>query len=199
MYLECNRQSNDRTGRPWQGGYCSGHRHQPYGGLVHNPLSGSIRGSFEPGADALIKAVKEQLRRVPDKGLGYGVLKYINREAALAGPACWDIVFNYLGQLDNVLREGGKWLRGAGESAGPGRSEEQVAAEKISVNAMIQGGTLIIHWSYSSRHYEQQTIKELAEGYASNLELLIARCLEQGKTGVVYTPSDYGLGCRDGL
>ena len=28
-----------------------------------------------PGADALIKSVKEQLRRVPDKGMGYGVLK----------------------------------------------------------------------------------------------------------------------------
>ena len=89
----------------------------------------------------MIKAVKEQLRRVPDKGLGYGVLKYINREGALAGGVCWDIVFNYLGQLDNVLREGGKWLKEAPGNR-PVREEagEQVAAGKISVNASDTGG-----------------------------------------------------------
>jgi NRPS condensation-like uncharacterized protein len=31
----------------------------------------------------LIKSVKEQLRKIPDKGIGYGVLKYINKEKVL--------------------------------------------------------------------------------------------------------------------
>jgi hypothetical protein len=58
---------------------------------------------------------------------------------------------------------------------------------------MIQAGELVVNWSYSTRHYEQQTIKHLAEDYVSNLQLLINHCLEQARSGVVYTPSDYGL------
>ena len=34
-----------------------------------------------------IKSVKEQLRNIPDKGLGYGVLRYINKEERLSGKA----------------------------------------------------------------------------------------------------------------
>ncbi|HSF45288.1 MAG TPA: amino acid adenylation domain-containing protein, partial [Chitinophagaceae bacterium] len=53
----------------------------------------------EPGE--MIKSVKEQLRTLPDKGLAYGVLKYINKEEVLQNKPGWDILFNYLGQLDN--------------------------------------------------------------------------------------------------
>ena len=142
----------------------------------------------------LIKSVKEQLRQLPDKGLGYGVLKYICKESSLQGPEPWDIVFNYLGQLDNVVRES-KWLSGAGESQGPGRSDEQVVQEKISLNSFVRGGELVLSWNYSSKHYNEGTIEALSETYLSNLEKLIAHCIDQQTTGrAVYTPSDYGLG-----
>jgi hypothetical protein len=74
-----------------------------------------------------IKTIKEQLRRVPDKGLGYGVLKYINKDEKLSKHQCWDIVFNYLGQLDNVVSVVGKQLSGAGESRGSSSDAEQAA------------------------------------------------------------------------
>jgi non-ribosomal peptide synthase protein (TIGR01720 family) len=52
-----------------------------------------------------VKAVKEQLRAVPAKGLGYGVLRYLSsdpdvrrRLAALAQP---QLGFNYLGQFSS--------------------------------------------------------------------------------------------------
>jgi len=145
-----------------------------------------------------IKSVKEKLRRVPDKGLGYGVLKYINKDEKLSRKECWDIVFNYLGQLDNVVGSG-KWLSAAGESRGAGSSEEQPLNFLISINGMIQGGELILNWGYSSRHYEKETISELIEKYQSTLELLISHCIEQQKkSGVVYTPSDYGLSSEIG-
>ncbi len=143
--------------------------------------------------DELIKTVKEQLRQVPDKGLGYGVLKYINKEEALQGDECWDIVFNYLGQLDNVVKES-RWLSGAGEAMGASRSEELPVSEKLSVNGMVQSGELVLYFGYSSLHYHQDTVIELASAYISNIEGLIEHCLEQHKVaGAVYTPSDYGL------
>ncbi|MEO6230171.1 MAG: non-ribosomal peptide synthase/polyketide synthase [Ferruginibacter sp.] len=140
-----------------------------------------------------IKSIKEQLRRVPDRGLGYGVLKYINKEAALQVNDGWDIVFNYLGQFDNVVNES-KWLTGAGESTGIQISELYESNEKISVNGFVQSGELVLNWGYSSLHYDVATIEKLAADYIAKLQELIADCLQQEGIGEVYTPSDYGLG-----
>jgi amino acid adenylation domain-containing protein/non-ribosomal peptide synthase protein (TIGR01720 family) len=138
----------------------------------------------------LVKSIKEQLRLVPDKGMGYGVLKYIVAEDSLKGKPCWDIVFNYLGQLDNVV-SGGKLLSPAGESTGLQISEENLAGYTISINSMVQGGELILGWSYSTRHYEAETINALAESYLAGLKAIILHCKDQ--QGAVFTPSDYGL------
>jgi non-ribosomal peptide synthase protein (TIGR01720 family) len=145
------------------------------------------------GNDGLIKSVKEQLRGIPDMGLGYGVLKYINKETTLQGKEPWDIIFNYLGQLDNVVRET-SLLSAAPELGGAGRSREHVLGEKLAVNSLIQDGQLLLNWSYSSRHYEEPTIQQLSKEYVSALEDLIAHCITQQQSGTVYTPSDYGLG-----
>ena len=56
------------------------------------------------GGDALgraLKSIKEQLRALPNNGLGYGLLRYLNRETApqLAGQAAPQIGFNYLGRV----------------------------------------------------------------------------------------------------
>ena len=144
-----------------------------------------------------IKSVKEQLRNIPDKGLGYGVLRYINKEERLPGKH-WDIVFNYLGQLDNVVSSG-KWLSGAGadESKGSSSSDDIRADYHLSVNSMVQAGELILNWGYSVKHYKKSTIENLTRRYKSILESLISHCIElEKKQGVVYTPSDYGLGAE---
>jgi len=146
-----------------------------------------------PDAGAMIKEVKEALRRVPDKGLGYGVLKYINKTEELQGRDPWDLVFNYLGQLDTAVGSGG-WLSGAGESMGAAASEAQASSSRLSVNSAVSGGELVLRWSYSSRHYEKETIYKLAGDYIAQLEWLISHCLEQEEP--VYTPSDYGLGAE---
>ncbi len=144
------------------------------------------------GMAGVIKSVKEQLRQVPDKGIGYGVLKYLHAEPGLSGEEPWDIVFNYLGQLDNAIR-GSEWLGVAKEPAGKNVSDSYRVREKLSVNAMVVGGELVLHWGYSRLHYEAETIGELAAAYSRELEELIVHCLERGRTGVVYTPADYGL------
>ena len=144
-------------------------------------------------ADVLIKSVKEQLRQIPEKGLGYGILKYINKEESLQGGDPWEIIFNYLGQVDNVIKES-KFFSAAGESAGSSRSGELEVREKLSVNSIIKKGELVVTWTYSNKHFNQETIERLSSDYISNLEWLISHCIDQQKIGVVHTPSDYGLG-----
>jgi amino acid adenylation domain-containing protein len=58
----------------------------------------------------ILSSVKEQLREIPDKGIGYGVLKYMGEKREEDGAAKqggeggvpWDIVFNYLGQSGSL-------------------------------------------------------------------------------------------------
>ena len=82
-----------------------------------------VRGAATPG-DAL-RAVKEQLRQVPRRGLGWGLLlsgAAGDRLRALPRPR---LAFNYLGQLDGALAAGGP-LRPAAESPGPAQSPRAV-------------------------------------------------------------------------
>jgi non-ribosomal peptide synthase protein (TIGR01720 family) len=144
--------------------------------------------------DDWIKSVKEQMRKIPDMGLGYGVLKYLNKEESMQGKEPWDVIFNYLGQFDNVVRES-EWLTSADESTGLGKSKEQIVNEKLTINCHVKDGELVLNWNYSTKHYKDETIRNLVADYISNLELLINHCIrQQSSGGVVYTPSDYGLG-----
>ena len=57
--------------------------------------------------DLTVASVEEQLRAVPDHGLGYGLLRYsdVDQEASLrlaAAPQA-ELLFNYLGQFDSTL------------------------------------------------------------------------------------------------
>ncbi|MGY5059959.1 amino acid adenylation domain-containing protein [Streptomyces sp. 900105755] len=57
-----------------------------------------------PAAGMAIKLAKEQLRGIPDKGVGYGLLRYLNPETAsqLAGYPVPQIGFNYLGRISDA-------------------------------------------------------------------------------------------------
>ncbi|MDX5418201.1 MAG: amino acid adenylation domain-containing protein [Hymenobacteraceae bacterium] len=145
-------------------------------------------------ASDLIKSVKEQLRQVPDKGLGYGALRYLHPEAkvreSLTGQES-ELVFNYLGQLDNTLNSS-RWFAEASELCGKPASPANKAGGKISVNGSIAGGQLSLSWSYSTKHFHKETIERLATHYLEALSELIVHCQE--KQVPEHTPSDYGLG-----
>lgn len=67
-----------------------------------------VRLSTAEAMDTSIKTIKEQLRAVPNKGLGFGALRYLgDQEAsqALAELAPPRITFNYLGQFDASFDE----------------------------------------------------------------------------------------------
>src|SRR4051812_45212007 len=57
-----------------------------------------------PAAGRAIKAVKEQLRAVPDDGMGFGLLRHLNPKtvAALATDREPQIGFNYLGRTSGA-------------------------------------------------------------------------------------------------
>ncbi|MBK8552375.1 MAG: amino acid adenylation domain-containing protein [Ignavibacteria bacterium] len=157
---------------------------------THYPVMLEINALSEEGS--IIKSVKEQLRQVPDKGLGFGVLKYINKISFLKSAPQPDIIFNYLGQSDNVLNAS-QWFALAGETGGSERSEKFVVDNKISLSGIVQSGELMFDWRYSQKNYDLETIERIADQFQTNLKSLISHSLERLRTGIEHTPSDYGV------
>jgi non-ribosomal peptide synthase protein (TIGR01720 family) len=153
------------------------------------------QGALDIGSQ--VKSIKEQLGKLPDKGLSYGVLKYLHKDQSvrehLEGE-CWDVVFNYLGQTDNVTGRKG-WLKEAEEDTGEPISEANIRREKLEIVGIITGGRLRLSWGYSKKQYESATISAIAVEYTTHLQQIIAHCVQKAAAGISeYTPSDYGMG-----
>ncbi|WP_148662958.1 non-ribosomal peptide synthetase, partial [Scytonema hofmannii] len=142
----------------------------------------------------VLKSVKEQLRAIPNKGIGYGLLRYLNQDAVQSGqldkvPKA-QISFNYLGQFTQVLNR--EFLISlADESSGKDQSLQGQRSTSLDINAVIADQQLQIHWTYSRNLHAQTTIEHLASEFVCELQNLIAHCLEPDNVG--YTPTDFPL------
>ena len=148
-----------------------------------------------PGAgfESSIKGIKEQLRAIPDKGIGYGLLRYLGSaeaQAALGGAAQPKVTFNYLGQFDNNFDEGALWVP-ATEDKGAGQDEQAPMANTLSIDGRVYQGQLSLTWTYSGDVFEDSTIHALARAYEEALAELIEHCLSPSSGGL--TPSDVPL------
>ncbi|MFJ7147384.1 non-ribosomal peptide synthase/polyketide synthase [Streptomyces sp. NPDC100445] len=141
-----------------------------------------------------LKAVKEQLRAVPERGLGHGVLRHLARDAALTGTPMPGISFNYLGRFD--WSAGGGTLVGAvpgglGGAEAPGTERPHL----LDVVARVEDDELEITWHYSPGRHREDTVAALAGGMLRALEDLVAHCVRPGAGG--RTPSDFPLARLD--
>ncbi|MDT4812896.1 Linear gramicidin synthase subunit B [compost metagenome] len=140
-----------------------------------------------------IKAIKEQLRGVPHKGLGHGVLRHLadaaSREAMVALPQA-RITFNYLGQFDQSFGRDALF-RPLDEPAGAAHDEGAPLPNWLGIDAQVYGGQLRIRWTYGAGRYEERTVQALAEGFVEELARLIEHCLDEDAGGP--TPSDFPL------
>jgi non-ribosomal peptide synthase protein (TIGR01720 family) len=145
------------------------------------------------GIGSMIKSVKEQLRNIPDKGMGYGALRYLHPEPGVRDSLrsnCWDIVFNYLGQMDNVL-SAGSWFEAARESSGEHIDPGYFTREKFVLKAGIAANVFSLSWSYAPQQFQAETVVFLVREYMNNLMKLIDHC--KAKEDKEVTPADFGL------
>ncbi|OKO50208.1 non-ribosomal peptide synthetase [Pseudomonas sp. BTN1] len=140
-----------------------------------------------------IKAIKEQLRGVPHKGLGYGVLHYLAddlcKQSMAALPSA-QITFNYLGQFDQSFGTDALF-HPLEESAGQAHDPDAPLPNELSIDSQVYGGELVLRWTFSRERHDQQVIGDLAEAYLAELHSLIAHCLQDDAGGL--TPSDFPL------
>jgi len=145
-----------------------------------------------------IKGIKEQLRAIPHKGIGFGALRYLGDPQAqqlLADLPVPRITFNYLGQFDASFDDDDALFVPVGENAGSEQSAEAPLGNWLSINGQVYNGELDLSWTFSHEMFSQAQVQELADAYALELEQLIAHCTRYGSGGV--TPSDFPLARLD--
>nr|WP_262880400.1 non-ribosomal peptide synthetase [Pseudomonas paralcaligenes] len=141
-----------------------------------------------------ILQVKEMLRAVPDKGLGYGVLRYLGsveqRERLQRLPEA-RVTFNYLGQFDNSFQGQASAFLPTGEAHGADISDHAPLDNWLSINGQVYGGELSLSWTFSEAMFEPAVMQRLADAYAAELRLLIEHCCDPHNGSV--SPSDFDL------
>ncbi len=153
------------------------------------PVHLNLWGVIGPGE--ALKSVKEQLRRIPNKGIDYGVLRYLGEDTILREPLSLchaEVSFNYLGQFDRILPEP-SLFRLTRESAGPEHSPYGRRRYLLEIEGSISGEQLYVNWTYSENLHQRSVIESLARGFIQALQNLIAHCQAAEAGG--YTPSDF--------
>ncbi len=152
------------------------------------PVCLKLGNLHHPGES--LKSVKEQLRGIPNRGIGYGILRYLNPDInkKLEGVAQAQVSFNYLGQFDQTHLAPLGW-KYAQESSGSIHSSKGQRRHLLNVNGLVIEGRLQMEWKYSEAFHHQATVENLANNYVKVLEAIIDHCLSPEAGG--YTPSDF--------
>jgi non-ribosomal peptide synthase protein (TIGR01720 family) len=127
-----------------------------------------------------VKIVKEQLREIPNRGIGYGVLRYLSDESIaekLQTLPQAEVLFNYLGQSDQVLSESSIFSL-ADADIGAARSPKGSRRHLLDINAIVVADQLQISWTYSNAIHRQSTVENLAENFIKALRSLIHQVSE---------------------
>ncbi|MFJ3826069.1 amino acid adenylation domain-containing protein [Streptomyces nodosus] len=134
--------------------------------------------------DAVLATVRARLAELPDGGIGYGLLRYLNERtgpqlAALATP---QLGFNYLGRFaaggtDAAAQDwspppGASGLTGGGDAAMP-------MAHSLDLNAQTEdrpdGPRLIASWAWPDEMFDEADVRDLAESWFRALTSMVAR------------------------
>ncbi|PTT79579.1 non-ribosomal peptide synthetase, partial [Pseudomonas sp. HMWF010] len=139
-----------------------------------------VRLQPETELAASLKAIKEQLRAVPDLGLGFGLLAQQGQLTERAP----QLLFNYLGQFDEGrdglrLREGGLW-----------READAPMDAPLVINAEQRGGALQLHIDFNPAQLARTTLEGLVARLQDELHSIAQHC---AKVSPRLTPSDVPL------
>nr|WP_308289725.1 non-ribosomal peptide synthetase [Streptomyces muensis] len=168
-------------------------------------LSDAFAGG--PAAGTIVKRVKEQLREVPDKGIGYGLARHLNPRTApqFAGLPMPQVAFNYLGRFTTAGVENAgsttvpDWTVLA-TAAGIGGTDPRVPlAHALELNARTNDGPggpeLAATWTWAGGILDEGEVRDLADLWFRALEALAVHAEDPDAGGL--TVSDVSLSLLD--
>ncbi|BBN81298.1 hypothetical protein PA25_12830 [Pseudoalteromonas sp. A25] len=136
-----------------------------------------------------IIATKEQLRFIPNKGIGYGLLRYMQPHDSTITAGYSNLVsFNFLGRRNNDINEQFSLNTGLVPAT---RDPKNCRSHLLDINVLVENHQLHIHWSYPKNHNAFSNMSNITQAFHRNLETIIAHCLDSnfGRT----TGADFEL------
>ncbi|MGM9978728.1 MAG: amino acid adenylation domain-containing protein, partial [Clostridium sp.] len=148
--------------------------------------------NYQNNIEDNIIETKEILRRVPNNGIGYGVLKYDSKNNLNNTDV--NLCFNYLGDINNMLSGEGDNVNNyisisnlpTGEA-----SKGNANVNNITFNEWIVDGKLQIDVSFNKGKYSFDYIQNFVNAYVVSLNEVICQCMD--KEEITKTASDFGL------
>ncbi|MFB2983429.1 amino acid adenylation domain-containing protein [Microseira sp. BLCC-F43] len=138
--------------------------------------------------EEVLKAVKEQLRAIPHRGIGYSVLRYLSNAEQLQTLPKAEVRFNYLGQSDQVFQNSSLFQL-APESIGADRSLRGNRSYLLDINAIVVAGRLQFDWTYSEQIHSRDRIENLALEFVAVMRSLILQ--SHSPDAASYTTTDF--------
>ncbi|MBV8695972.1 MAG: amino acid adenylation domain-containing protein, partial [Ktedonobacteraceae bacterium] len=151
----------------------------------------------QPEAIEALRTTKAMLRQLPQRGIGYGLLRYLHPDTtvrnSLRGRYEPQASLNYLGQFDQVMGSDALFPL-ASEPSGMAHGPENQRIHQLYVLAMIVGDQLQISWQYSAQLHRAETIQQLTRYYLTRLRQLISSSQQVTSRGAFpYIPDDFPL------
>ncbi len=152
-----------------------------------------------PAAGVAAKTVKEQLRAVPDRGIGFGLLRYLNRETAhtLSQLPVPQISFNYLGRVGGSDADASAgWVPIRDEDLRTVAAVDLPLASVLEVNVMTvdsdteDGPQLVAGWTFPPDILGADDVRQLGGQWWLDA---LAGLGEFAAGGGGFTPSDFDL------
>nr|WP_020552118.1 non-ribosomal peptide synthetase [Embleya scabrispora]MYS81904.1 non-ribosomal peptide synthetase [Streptomyces sp. SID5474] len=163
-----------------------------------------LEDAFTGGGSAggVVKAVKEQLKAIPDKGIGYGLLRYLNPETAdaLGAHGTGQFSFNYLGRFTADTKpqsaSGTGWTVAADAADLAAEPDADMPAlATVEINSYVldgaQGPRLSAEIGFPAGLLTRDEAQEFADLWRTALEGLARHAAKPGAGGL--TPSDVPL------
>lgn len=136
---------------------------------------------------------KEMLRRIPQNGIGYGIIQY---RGTCKSEEKVDLCFNYLGQWNNETYDT-RDITITDVKCGPNIAAENKLNNSITFNSQIMEGVLTVSIIYDKGKYSASVIRKLGCHYEKALNEIIDICVS--KQEEIRTASDYGAEVTDDI
>jgi amino acid adenylation domain-containing protein/non-ribosomal peptide synthase protein (TIGR01720 family) len=133
---------------------------------------------FEPGS--ALQSIKQQLRGIPNQGIGFGLLRYLTRDDPELEPlrrmAQPGLSFNYMGQFDQVFRPESRF-RLSSQDCGASLCPDGRRPFSLEVYGSVANAKLVLDWEYNGDMFNPSTVDNLSQNFLDCLRLLIAHCI----------------------
>jgi amino acid adenylation domain-containing protein/non-ribosomal peptide synthase protein (TIGR01720 family)/FkbM family methyltransferase len=118
--------------------------------------------------------VKECLHRVPNKGIGYGILRYSGGAEYTFDPA---VNFNYLGDFGTGVEQTGTdtIFAFSGDYQGTTIAMDKPRDSMLDISGIVAGNRLKCSVEFSREQYSPDKVERLAQSFKRKLEELIDR------------------------